>query len=393
MPYGYDKDTDYSELIQQDVANGDYRSAYIHEQMRNEKIRGEGITGYEQTNHFSAYRPRTEEINSGMDRLANPEPWKYNAAEDPAMQAYRKQFLREADRQTRDTMGAYAGMTGGVPSTAAVTAAQQAGNYERSKLADKVPELMQADFSRYMQGREADRADLTTLAGLDAQRAQESLELQQWAWQKQQQEIANAMQRWSQTGVADEYVAQILGVPVGTSTQDLAYQQWQQKMSEDQFAWQKQQSGQESAREIALMMIKMGKQPSASLLAQAGISAAEAQTMAGWYAAQGTGSGRSAAGYSGGNGKGGTTGSENGSGNGSGTGSGNGTDSGPNAQTNRYHYSRLATQIEGVRQAGINYNNWKRVEDAILDAYNKGQITKETADELGQMLDNLWMNP
>lgn len=373
--YGYDKDTDYSELIKQDIARGDYRSAGIHEQMRNEKIRGEGITGYETTSHFSSYLPRTDDINSGMDKLANREAWSYDANADPAMQAYRKQFLREADRQTRDTLGNYAGMTGGMPSTAAVSAAQQAGNYERSKLADKIPELMQADFNRYMQGREADRADLLALAGLDRQNAQDSLGLQQWDWQKQQQEIANAMQRWSQTGLADEYVAQILGVPVGTSTQDLAYQQWQQQMSQAQFDWQKEQAQQSSAYDRVMAMIQLGIVPDAASLAAAGLSQSQAAQMAAIYKEMRTSAGSTGGGTSAGDGHQPKPGQDSPQPKPDHDGSGS-----DNAKGSRYaELSDLVRRFTQHMQTAASYNSMVQ---KIVDAYQSGGLTKEAANEL-----------
>lgn len=41
--FGYDKDTDYSKLMEEAAANGDYVRAAIYEAQRNEKIAGEGL--------------------------------------------------------------------------------------------------------------------------------------------------------------------------------------------------------------------------------------------------------------------------------------------------------------------------------------------------------------
>ena len=51
----YDKKTDYSDLIKQAVASGDYIKAAQYEQQRNEKIAGEGMTQYEPTNTYSSW--------------------------------------------------------------------------------------------------------------------------------------------------------------------------------------------------------------------------------------------------------------------------------------------------------------------------------------------------
>ena len=65
-------------------------------------------------------------------------------------------------------------MTGGVPSTAAVTAAQQASDYYASKLADRVPELYRLAYSMY-----AD-ADARRLRALQALRTARGDELARW---------------------------------------------------------------------------------------------------------------------------------------------------------------------------------------------------------------------
>ncbi len=345
--YGYDAKVDYSKGINEAIANHDYRTASILEQQRNEKIRGEGLTQYQTTSHYADYLPKTDEINSGMDKLANPAQWSYDYQNDPAWQAYRKEYLREADRANRDTMGAYAAQTGGMPSTAAVGAAQQAGNYYRSQLADKIPELMQDDYSRYMQGREADRADLSLLANMEAQRDAYSLDLQQFAWQKEQAQISAAMDRWATMGYADRSVAQILGVPEGTSTQSAQYQAWQQQQADldrqrqerldaadqEYRAWQMQNGDRDDAYSRAMTWIQMGIMPSDEALAAAGIDKAQAQRAvylanAGGYSGGGSSGGGSSGGrrsYSSGSGR--SSGS-NGKGGGSGSGKG-GTDEEP----------------------------------------------------------------
>ena len=78
-------------------------------------------------------------------------PFVYELERDPVWQAYRKQYLREGARAGEDTLGRYAAMTGGVPSTAAMTAAQQASGNYAARLTDKIPELYQQAYQRYLQ--------------------------------------------------------------------------------------------------------------------------------------------------------------------------------------------------------------------------------------------------
>lgn len=76
--------------------------------------------------------------------------WNYDPDTDPVWQAYQKQYRREGQRATEDTLGRAAGMTGGMPSSYAVTAASQAGNYYASQLSDKLPQLYRDAYDRYL---------------------------------------------------------------------------------------------------------------------------------------------------------------------------------------------------------------------------------------------------
>ena len=106
-------------------------------------------------------------ISSALDALLNREKFSYDAASDPLYQQYRKQYTREADRSAEDVLGKTAVMTGGMPSTAAVAASQQASDYQMSKMTDKIPELQQLAYGMYQDDLSADRADLSTLIGLE----------------------------------------------------------------------------------------------------------------------------------------------------------------------------------------------------------------------------------
>ncbi len=64
-------------------------------------------------------------------------------------------------------LGKAAVMTGGMPSTAAVAASQQASDYQMSQMTDKIPELQQLAYSMYQDKLSGDRADLNTLIGLE----------------------------------------------------------------------------------------------------------------------------------------------------------------------------------------------------------------------------------
>ena len=72
----------------------------------------------------------------------------------------------------QDTMGTYAGMTGGMPSTAAISAASQANNYYNSQLTGKLGEYMSQDYQRYIDSVGLDFDTLSALKSLrDTERA------------------------------------------------------------------------------------------------------------------------------------------------------------------------------------------------------------------------------
>ena len=87
--------------------------------------------------------------NQMLELILGRKPFQYDANTDPAAKAARKEAALNARATTQDTLGRYAGLTGGMPSTAAVSAAAQAGNQARALGADKVAELEQLAFQNY----------------------------------------------------------------------------------------------------------------------------------------------------------------------------------------------------------------------------------------------------
>lgn len=87
--------------------------------------------------------------NAMLDLIMNRKPFQYDPKTDPAAQAARKEAGYNARLATEGTLGSYAGMTGGIPSTAAVSAAAQAGNAALQTGADKVAELRNLAYQNY----------------------------------------------------------------------------------------------------------------------------------------------------------------------------------------------------------------------------------------------------
>lgn len=110
------------------------------------------------------YADREKELT---DAILNREAFSYDADKDPLFSEYRKQMAREGKRATEDTMGSYAAMTGGLPSSAAVGAAQQAGDYYAAKVGDKAQELYTIAYNKYLQELSGKRDDISMLQNKD----------------------------------------------------------------------------------------------------------------------------------------------------------------------------------------------------------------------------------
>lgn len=170
-------------------------------------------------------------ISAKLDALLNRTPFSYDAASDPLYQQYRKQYTREADRSAEDVLGKAAVMTGGMPSTAAVTASQQASDYQMSQMTDKIPELQQLAYGMYMDGVNLDRQNLNTLIGLED----------------------NNYKRWLSNR---DYLYQLARDQVGDqqAADALAYQKQQDKLNYD---YQKERDAIEDARYNAEWQYKL----------------------------------------------------------------------------------------------------------------------------------------
>lgn len=113
--------------------------------------------GYE-----NPYKGRQENILTKLE----DSKFAWDPETDENVAAYQKMYAREGDRASRDAMGKAAVMTGGLPSTAAVTAGAQAGQYYAAQMADKIPELRQQAYNEYMQKANSDLAILEAMETL-----------------------------------------------------------------------------------------------------------------------------------------------------------------------------------------------------------------------------------
>lgn len=178
--------------------------------------------------------PYGDRITGLMQEVGNPAEFTYDRENDPNFQAFKKTYLREGQRAQEETLAKAAAMTGGVPSSYAVTAATQAGNYYAAQLADRVPELEKDAYTKYLNGLAQKQQALENYQKQSATEYARRLEeetLKQQAEKDQneallaaqQQKFDNALDLYEKLGYATPEIAAILGVPVGKRVGDAIF--------------------------------------------------------------------------------------------------------------------------------------------------------------------------
>lgn len=108
-----------------------------------------------------------DQIDALTGRILTRPGFTYDPETDPVYQQYREQYTRAGERAMEDTLGKVSARTGGLASSYAGTAAQQAYDGYMEALADKIPELRQLAYSMYQQEDSGLRSDLALLRALE----------------------------------------------------------------------------------------------------------------------------------------------------------------------------------------------------------------------------------
>lgn len=194
----------------------------------------------------SAYSSMIDEL---VNKAINRQQFQYDPATDPAYQAYARQYMRLGDEAGRDTLADVASNTGGLASSYAVTASQQARNAYNQALTDKIPSLMETAYNKWRNEYNDNLAGISTLQGLDdslynrfaTDRSynrgvyesdrdfNENVRQynQNYELDKNAQEYERMLNSWTTLGYATKAVAKYFGIPEGTKTDDSAYR-WAQ---------------------------------------------------------------------------------------------------------------------------------------------------------------------
>lgn len=221
--------------------------------------------------------PYQEEVDNLVGKISGREEFSYDPDTDPIYQNYRETYLREGNRAREDTLGSYAAMTGGMPSTAATAAAEQAQNYYNAQMADVIPALYQQAFDMYMSNAAQNINDLGAIRGAASDA------LNQWSAnlglaQSQYDALRNA----SDTLYNRDYNKWQSDFTVGS---DL----WNRGMQESQLSMQESQlrlAAQERAQQLGLAMIQAGITPSHNTIVNMGWNDQDAAALANWYKQQ-----------------------------------------------------------------------------------------------------------
>ena len=206
--------------------------------------------GYSKPSYVNQYQDLIDQLTG---QIVDRDPFSYDYLDDPLWQQLQGSYAREGERAMQNTLGQAAARTGGMASSYAASAANQANNYYMAQLNDKIPELQQLAYSMYQDDVNRDRLNLQMIQALEqgdyakyqdllAQyNADRTFDYNAWRDQigdsryerewdygvgrdqmddsRYDQETAyqQALNRWKITGTVSAADAAILGVPAGTS--------------------------------------------------------------------------------------------------------------------------------------------------------------------------------
>lgn len=203
-----------------------------------------------------------DDIMSAYQAIMNRGKFSYDLQGDPMYQQYRDQYVQGGRMAMLDTMGRAQAQTGGYGSSYAEAAGQGAYQAYLQQLNDVALDTYDRAYERYL--NEGDQAVTRLNAAMAAD---------QEAYGRYRDQLNAAL-----------------------AERDYAYGAYQDAYAQD---YGKYGDDRAYAYETALGMIQSGLRPSAELLAAAGLSEADAQTLVGYYTPK-----PSYGGYAGGNGSG-----------------------------------------------------------------------------------------
>lgn len=108
-----------------------------------------------------------EQIDLLLDKILNGEKFSYDVNADELYKQYKDQYVRLGQNASEDTLGQAAALTGGYGSSYGVTAGGQAYQAYLNKLLDKIPELENTAYGKYVDEQNKEQNRLSLLMGMD----------------------------------------------------------------------------------------------------------------------------------------------------------------------------------------------------------------------------------
>lgn len=191
-----------------------------------------------------------------LDRILNREDFSWSKETDPQWSSYKKSYLREGDRATANALAQASAASGGRPSSYAVNAATQAGDYYATKLNDVIPTLYQQAYERYL-----DEYNMK-LKDLNAVNQQEQLDYAKYLDRLGQ---FNTDRGFAYQNYADDYDRLRSQLADVQGQDQIDYARYLDEVS-------RQQTAQDSVRSQVDAILAAGGSPSANLVSESGYS-------------------------------------------------------------------------------------------------------------------------
>lgn len=191
-----------------------------------------------------------------LDRILNREDFLWSKETDPQWSSYKKSYLREGDRATANALAQASAASGGRPSSYAVNAATQAGDYYAAKLNDVIPTLYQQAYERYLDEYNMKLKDLNTVN------------------QQEQLDYAKYLDRLGQFNTDRGFAYQNYADDYDRLRSQLADVQGQDQIDYARYLDEasRQQTAQDSIRSQVDAILAAGGSPSANLVSESGYS-------------------------------------------------------------------------------------------------------------------------
>lgn len=191
-----------------------------------------------------------------LDRILNREDFSWSKETDPQWSSYKKSYLREGDRATANALAQASAASGGRPSSYAVNAATQAGDYYATKLNDVIPTLYQQAYERYLDEYNMKLKDLNAVN------------------QQEQLDYAKYLDRLGQFNTDRGFAYQNFADDYDRLRSQLADVQGQDQIDYARYLDEasRQQTAQDSIRSQVDAILAAGGSPSANLVSESGYS-------------------------------------------------------------------------------------------------------------------------